>query len=244
MSAEMTGSPADISAPAAFIAIAGSITVLALLVALHALSPEFDPSFRMISEYALGQHAWVLSVMFATWGISTWALAIAIWTQAPTTSGTIGLWFLLVAGGGETLAAFFDVTHELGHGVAGLLGVAGLPVAAVLVTRSLDRARPWAGTARSLRHCCSHFTWIAVVLLIAAMALMTAQFLQVEGGHLPQHAPKVLPRGVVGLAGWANRLVVLANCAWASVVAWQALCVRHGGRDVLRAVGSVRIDAR
>ena len=36
----------------AALAIAGSIIVLALLGSLHALSPEFDPSFRMISEYA------------------------------------------------------------------------------------------------------------------------------------------------------------------------------------------------
>jgi hypothetical protein len=175
--------------------------------------------------------------MFAVWGLSTWALALAIWAQPPTTLGRVGLWLLLVAGLGEALAAAFDVTHEVGHGVAGLLGVAGLPVAAVLVSASLDRARSWAGTGRPLRRCSSHFTWVAVVLLIAAMALMTVQLVRVNGGQLPQHAPKVLPPGVLGLAGWANRLIVVANCAWVSIVAWQAILVSSAA-----AAGSTRVQ--
>jgi Protein of unknown function (DUF998) len=231
MSADTTPTsvgPSLISAPAAWLAIVGSITVLTLLAALHALSPEFDPSFRMISEYALGDHPWVLSSMFAIWGISTWALALAIWTQPSTPSGRIGLWLLSAAGLGEILAATFDVTHNVGHGVAGLLGVVGLPVAAMLVSASLDHTGGWAATGRSLRRCCAHLTWIAVVLSVAAMAVMTIQFLHASGGQLPQHAPKVLPPGVLGLAGWANRLIVVANCAWVSIVAWQALATREG----------------
>jgi len=31
---------------------------------LHVLSPEFSPSRRVISEYALGHYPWVLSLMF------------------------------------------------------------------------------------------------------------------------------------------------------------------------------------
>jgi Protein of unknown function (DUF998) len=167
--------------------------------------------------------------MFLAWGLSTWALAAALWTDLPTAGGRVGRWLLIAAGPGEALASVFDVTHEVGHGLAGLLGVGCLPIAAVLISASLDQARPWASTGRAIRRWSAHLTWLAVVLLIAAMALMTAQFARVSGGHLPQHAPQTLPPGVVGLDGWANRLIVLANCLWVTVVARQVIAVRRAG---------------
>jgi Protein of unknown function (DUF998) len=210
---------------AARMAIVGSIAAVGVLGSLHLLSPEFDPSFRMISEYALGRHGAVLSWMFAIWGVSTWALAFAIWPDVPTTRGRLGTWCLLAAGSGEVLAAVFDVTHELGHGVAGLLGIVGLPIAAVLVTVSLEGRWVWQHAGAQLRRRSAHATWIAVLLLLVTMALMTAQFAHVNGGRLPQHAPRSLPPGVWGLSGWANRLIVLANCWWVAVVAWQAIAI-------------------
>jgi hypothetical protein len=52
-------------------------------------------------------------------------------------SGKVGLWFLVIAGIGEAMASIFDVTRETG---AGLLGVGGFPVAALLLSASLGRA--------------------------------------------------------------------------------------------------------
>ena len=31
-----------------------------------------------------------------------------------------------------------------------------------------------------------------------------------------------VPPGVIAVVGWANRLLVLAYCAWVMTVAWQA----------------------
>jgi hypothetical protein len=72
------------------------LTVLAilLLASLHVLSPEFAPSWRMISEYALGRYGWVLSLMFLCLGMSSWALAAGVWFQVRTRAGKVGLWFL------------------------------------------------------------------------------------------------------------------------------------------------------
>jgi hypothetical protein len=213
---------ARISVPAARVALAASAATLAVLVSLHILSPEFDPAWRMISEYALGQFSWVLSLMFLFWGVSTWALAGAVWRQIHTRAGKVGLWLLVVAGSGEALASVFDITHDLGHGIAGLLGMGSLPIAALLVNVSLDRTPGWDTSSRPRR-------WVAclpsmsLVLLIATTLLMMLQFIQVNGGTLPQQAPASLPPGGLGLDGWAVRLVVLANCGWQAVVAWQAL---------------------
>ncbi|HUY95612.1 MAG TPA: hypothetical protein VMU71_09945 [Terracidiphilus sp.] len=42
---------------------------------------------------------------------------------------------------------------------------------------------------------------------------MTMQTMRATGSHLPQHAPKVLPPGVLALDGWADPLIILTNCA-------------------------------
>jgi hypothetical protein len=73
----------------------------------------------------------------------------------------------------------------------------------------------------------ANLNWISVVLLAMTLIIMTMQFARVNGGHLPQHAPKVLPPGVLGLDGWADRLIVLSNCAWVFLAAWHAIKLRH-----------------
>lgn len=215
-----------ISVPATWASLALTVATIVLLAALHILSPEFDPSWRVISEYALGHYGWMLSLMFLAWGLSTWALAWALRSQLKTKAGKVGLGLLLVAGLGEAMASVFDVTHEVGHGIAGLLGVVGLPIAALLVSVSLGRTHAWSAVKRPLLWL-AHLTWVSVVLLVLTLVLMTVEFAHANGGKLPQHAPKSLPAGVIGLDGWADRLIVVSNCLWAGVVAWQALKLRR-----------------
>jgi hypothetical protein len=212
----------EIEVMGARLAIVAAATTLLLLASLHILSSEFDPSFRMVSEYALGHYGWVLSLMFLAWGLSSWALAVAIWSQVKTRAGKVGLWFLAIAGLGEAMASVFDVTHDPGHSIAGVLGIGGFPIAAVLLSLSLSRLPAWHGV-RSLLLWIANLSWISVVLLGATLVLMTIQFAQVYGGHLPQHAPTQLPAGVLGVDGWADRLFVFSNCLWVFVAAWQAM---------------------
>lgn len=222
----LTSDPSKIVAPAAWLAMVATAAVIVLLASLHVLSPEFDPSWRVVSEYALGHYGWVLSLMFLSWGVSSWALVVAIWSQVQTTGGKVGLWFLFAAGVGEAMAAVFDVRHETGHGIAGLLGVVGFPVAALLLSASLGRTEAWRGARKALLWL-ANLSWISVVLLVITLVVMTMQVSHAMGGHLPEHAPKVLPPGVVGLDGWANRLIVLSNCAWVWAAAWQAIKLRR-----------------
>src|SRR5215467_3811682 len=218
-----------IEVTAARLSIAATAATLLLLASLHVLSPEFDPSWRMVSEYALGHYGWVLSLMFLTWGIGSWALAVALWSQVKTRAGKVGLWFLVIAGIGEAMASVFDITHDTGHSIAGVLGIVGFPIAALLLSVSLGRTEAWHG-ARSLLLWLANLNWISVVLLVATLVLMTVQFAQANGGQLPQHAPTSLPAGVLGLDGWADRLIVISNCLWVFVAAWQAMKLAAEGR--------------
>ena len=216
-----------ISVSASRFAIVATGAAFACLGALHLLSPEFSPSWRMVSEYAFGKYGLVLSLMFLAWGLSSLALTWALWSQVQTKAGRVGLWLLVVAALGEAIASVFDVTHEIGHSIAGVLGVLGLPIAAMLVSASLDHAPTWSATSSKLRHWSAHLTWVSVVLLIASLILMTIQVSHANGGKLPQHAPKSLPAGVIGVDGWADRLVILSSFLWVIVVASQTIEVQR-----------------
>lgn len=214
-----------ISTPAAWLALACAVATVLLLASLHVLSPEFSPSWRVISEYALGRYGWVLSMMFVFWAISSWALVAAIWSQIQTAGGKAGLYFLVAAGAGEFLASVFDVRHMVGHGIAGVLGVIGFPVAALLLSTSLRRNQTWRRESTPLLWL-ANLSWISVVLLIATLAIMTMQLARAYGGHLPQHAPRVLPAGVLALDGYADRLIVLCNCTWVFAAAVRTVQLR------------------
>lgn len=218
--------PSHIVEPAALVAILGTGAAFLLLATLHLLSPEFSPSWRVISEYALGHYGWVLSLMFLSSGIGTWALAVAIWSQVDTKAGRAGLWFLLISGTGSAMASVFDVTHEIGHGIAGLLGVIGFPIAALLLSVNLGSQETWRPARRALLWI-ANLSWISVVLLIVTLAIMTMQMARLNGGHLPQHVPKSLPPGVLALDGWADRLIVLSDWAWVLFAAWHAIQARR-----------------
>lgn len=221
-----TGDASRVAELAAWLAVFATLATILLLAGLHVLSPEFSPSWRMISEYAFGRYSWMLSLMFLCWGISSWALVVAVRSEVPTSAGKLGLVFLLIAGFGEALAAVFDVRHEIGHGIAGLLGVIGFPIAALLVSVALRRNQAWRSRAGVLLWF-ANLNWISVLLLIGTLTLMTVQLRAANGGHLPQHAPKSLPPGVFALDGWADRLIVLSNCAWILLGSWRAIEVRR-----------------
>jgi hypothetical membrane protein len=196
--------------PAARLSIAAAAAVILLLASLHVLSPEFDPSWRVVSEYANGKYGWVLSLMFVAWAVSTWALAFAIWAQLQTIAGKLGLGFLVVAGLGEAMASVFDINHPL-HGLSGILGIIGLPVAAMLISVTLGRTPAWSG-AKKLLLATANLTWVILALMMAALMVM------------------VLGRtrgGTIALVGYPNRLLVVVYCAWAMTVAWQAIKVRR-----------------
>jgi hypothetical membrane protein len=215
-----------ISLTAARLAIATSVITLLLLTSLHILSPEFDPSWRMVSEYANGHYGWVLSLMFASWAVSSLALAIAIWSQVRTRAGKIGLVLLIAAGVGEAMASVFDINHPL-HDLAGAFGVLGLPIAAMLISVSLSRTQAWSVAKKALLWT-ANLTWMSVVLFAATFAILIVTYTQSGAKIDPQAKVIVLPPGVIALVGWANRLLIVVYCAWVMTVAWQAIQLRRG----------------
>jgi hypothetical protein len=217
----MTESTARMPLTFAALAIVTSVLALLLLGSLHLLSPEFDPSWRMVSEYARGHYGWVLSLMFAFWALGSWSLVFAIQPQLRTTGGKIGLWLLAIAGLGEAMAAVFDIRYDVMHNVAGVLGILGLPIAAMLISVRLQSSPD----AKRVALWLANLTWISVVLLAAAFAVMTTEYFR-AGGKMAAEVTQ-LPAGVTAVVGWANRLLVVVYCAWVIAVSWQAIARRE-----------------
>jgi hypothetical membrane protein len=191
---------------AARVSISASIVALLSLAALHLLSPEFDPSWHMVSEYALGRYEWVLALMFLTQSISSIALYFAIKSQIRTLGGKIGLFFLLAAGLGLTLAAIFDWSNSL-HGLAALIGIPSQTIAALVLSVSLNRQRPEIFKKAPLL-LTAHLVWISLVVMQVLLFTGLAR----TGGEF---GPEVL-------IGWPNRILIAAYCAWLLVAASQA----------------------
>ena len=212
----------QVSSTGSILAIGMSILVLVLLISLHILSPEFNPAWRMVSEYANGKYPMILSAMFFLWGAASWALAYTLWPHLQTTAGKIGLLFLVVAGIGEAMAAIFDINHKL-HSLSAMIGIPGLSIAAMLISVALIRTEPWSIARNSLLWT-ANLTWVSILLMGIAFAVMMATYAQ-AGGDVSANAEVVttLPKGIIALVGWANRFLIVVYCAWVMTVAWYAI---------------------
>jgi hypothetical protein len=201
------------STAAATIAIAAALISALALVALHVLSPEFEMSWRMVSEYSSGRYGGLLTAVFVTWATASWALAVALWPLRATLLGRIGLVFLVLAGVGQMMGGMFDINHKL-HGAAFAIGVPSLTIAAILVTLALRRSG--AGIAMWP----AHLSWISFVLMAATMMLFLTSLSRAGIDVSAQSGPLAsLPEGVTAYHGWANRLLFAASYLWLIIAA-------------------------
>jgi hypothetical protein len=195
---------------AARLALAASIATLVFLAVLHLLSPEFDPSRRMVSEYALGNYGWILSLMFLTWALSCVALFFAARPDVRTIGGRIGLGLLLLSALGMIMAAMFDVSHNL-HGLAAMIGIPNLPIAAVLISVSLGRNSSLT-SARPLLVGTAILTLVSLILMMVAIFTGFSQTFEALPG---------------AWFGWANRFLIVAYTLWLMTAAERILSLRQ-----------------
>jgi hypothetical protein len=193
------------------------VLFLVLLASLHALKPEIDPSWRFISEYAIGRHGWMMSLAFLSLAAACVGAVIALWSQVRL-GGRIGLGFLLVGAVGLTLAGIFTTdpittpldaqsTSSQLHGLGAILGD-GILLGAIILTISLARNPVW----RSAR-----WMLVAVLLLVAIAYVWLIVSIPADG----QFGPGVT-------VGWPSRLLIVSYGLWVLTSVWQALRLRKG----------------
>ena len=188
--------------------------MLALLL-LHALSPELDPSWHMISEYALGRAGPVLTLLFLCWAASCWCAVLSLGPLLKGAWARVAQALLGISGAGALMGALFDIRHEL-HGAAFALGVPTLPVAALIIGVKLSRRAP---EARGRLLAAASATWIGVALQAVTMALFISGLVRAGAFH-PETRQLLtsLPPGVPAVVGYANRFLVIAYMTWLLVL--------------------------
>lgn len=198
---------------AAWLAIGATLVSAVALLALHVLSPQLHPSWRMVSEYANGGHRWVLTIVFLTWALGSIALAFALQPSVSGWVGAAGLVFLVLAGVGEAMGGVFDINHRL-HGAAFAIGAPALPIAAILLTIAMRRSGleipAWPAALPIL----------SVILMGVSMAML---FSSLKAAGITMSADSqplaALPDGVSAWNGWANRLLFAAYYLWVILAA-------------------------
>lgn len=185
----------------------GVISLLCLLT-LHFVSTDFKPSFRMVSEYALGKHKWLLTLFFLCWGLCSISSGFMMWNVVTSDWAKLGVVLLFVTGIGAIMGGLFDVQHKL-HGLAFGIGVPFLPIGALLISYHLIKKSEWQGNSFYLL-LSSHAIWISVVFMAVSMFLLFSSLKSTGIVYEPNSPPLTeLPKGVIGMNGWANRLLIL-----------------------------------
>lgn len=200
------------------IVIITSVLSLLSLLVLHFVSPEFKPSWRMISEYALGKHKWLITSFFICWALASILLAAALWNEVSSIWARLGVVLVFLSGVGAFMGGLFDVKHK-NHGLAFALGVPTLPIGSLLICYHIISLEKWQDHKTSILYS-THSIWISMVFMAVSMAVLMSGYkktgLPMGPGVEP---PKELPQGVIGVNGYFNRLLVFCYIFWLIVMA-------------------------
>lgn len=171
----------------------------------------------MVSEYALGKYKWLLTIFFCLWGVSSLLLALYLAFLVQGIWSWLGVLLLALSGIGAFSGGVFDINHK-NHGLAFALGVPTLPIAALLLNYHLLNVGLL--TQKSTLFF-AHATWISLVIMAGSMMLMFAGFKKAGITWDKDSAPmNEVPKGVIALGGYANRLLVLSYALWVLIIAY------------------------
>ncbi|MGO4192297.1 DUF998 domain-containing protein [Arthrobacter sp. YAF17] len=200
----MTALSHPLAASAACYSLGAVAVAILLVMALHKLEPEFDPSWRMLSEYSLGRYGVIMRIAFILGGTGVAACGVALWQPA----GVLAVGLPVVALG-PIGAAFVDTDpvttpraeitgRSKVHAGLGSLFILGFPVAATCAGISAATYSP-AGQI---------LAWAAIIPWAGL-----AWFL---GAAVRFGQPDAVGKPDVRV-GWPNRFNMLAYLAWVAL---------------------------
>ncbi|HEX4205078.1 MAG TPA: DUF998 domain-containing protein [Ktedonobacteraceae bacterium] len=201
---------------AAWLSIASGALFLLLLLSLHVLEPEFDPTWRFISEYALGPFGWMMHLAFLLLATSLVSAGVALFSQVRGVVGYIGLAILGIGAIGIFIAAIFTTdpiaTPQEAMTLSGNMHVFGAsldytPVAALLLSFVLARHPAW----RPIRMRLFLTAGITLGAMVAFILLLP---------HDGKFGPGVL-------AGLFGRFLVVSYLGWLLTVGFRTLKLRR-----------------
>lgn len=111
-------------------------------ITLHFLSPEYDPRFHFMSDYAWGPYGWLMTTTFFVLGLAVLTVAVGVRNvhQSPR-SARVGFGLLVIGALFICLAGVFRGFPL--HDAAGAVGIPSLVMAALLLSWSFRNAAGW-----------------------------------------------------------------------------------------------------
>lgn len=203
----------DVSQFAARSAVGAAAVAVLVLLALHLLKPDLQPSRTMISQYALGPHGWLMGICFFAFALASAVVLVSLVEVVRGPLGWLGLLALAAATVGLAMGGAFPMDPtttsqaEMSfagrmHGVAFMVGVPGQVLAILLLSLALRGQPEWSGLPLLW---VTAFTWVSLgIMAWALMAFMKNT-----------DAPTVM--------GYFNRFLMLGYAAWLMLAAWPKL---------------------
>lgn len=216
---------ANVAISAAWIAFASTGMFVVLLLLLHFVKSDLDPSWHFISEYEIGTHGWMMQAAFLALALGNVALFVAIRNCLTGLWGWIGSMLFLVGAFGTVLGGVFITdpvntapeaitTSGTLHNLGGGLGLAGF-VGTLILSAKLVHNSSWNSARR----------WIllATAILVLGFLLSFVSIVTIAVRHGGVFGPDTP-------VGWPNRIGILCGCAWLMIVSWRAT-VNHQSKN-------------
>jgi Protein of unknown function (DUF998) len=187
---------------------------LLLLAIMHLVKPELGPTWRMISEYEIGDFGWVMRLAFFCWAAGFLCLAISLWPLLETRGGKIGKWWLVIISiallGAGTFATqpITDLargTVDKLHSAFGAIMIFTFPIASTIIARQLFKLFQ-AGTAKK------QLVWVTALVWLGFLAFFSTIIIYSDQAKTRAYGPEVL-------IGIPNRGMVVTYTVWLMTVA-------------------------
>lgn len=148
---------------------------LILLIALHFIEPEYDPSKHLISEYELGHFGWLMSLAFFSLGVGVFTMVLFAWSYTKTKGSIIGRWLFLIITVALFGAGIFypysipDLSSKI-HTLCGVIVIFTFPIAATLFYKGLINNPTWA-ERRTLVSVATWFVWVGFIVFFGSLII-------------------------------------------------------------------------
>lgn len=207
---------------AAWVAFGAAGTFVVLLLLLHVIKADLDPSWHFISEYEIGKHGWIMQAAFLVLSLGNAALIAAIGNCMTGIWGRIGTFLFLVGTIGTVLGGIF-ITDPVNtapeavttsgklHNLGGALGLAGF-LGTLIYSVKLLRSDSWRSRRRAVL--------LATAILILGFLVSFVSIVTIASQHGGIFGPDTP-------VGWPNRLGILSGCAWLMIVSWHATGAKY-----------------
>lgn len=199
------------------------ILFIVILILLHFIKPELDPSWNFISEYQVGRYGWLMQVAFICLGLSCTILGVSLWKEF-NVAGKIGLILLIISAVGMFIGGIFATdplnTAPKFQTLSGKLHQIGamldqIPFAAIFITIALFKKKNW-----KIRK------WLA----FASLVLVWFGFIYFVGS-IQNQFPADGKFGPDVLVGWQNRLMIITQALWIVYISFETHKNLNFGKD-------------